>query len=211
MTKVKICGLRRAQDITAINRLHPEYIGFVFAPGKRQVTQEQAASLRGMLTPGIFAVGVFVNPAEEDVILLCREKIIDIIQLHGDEDDKMIARLKEQTGVPVIKSVSVGKHLPPLPAMADFLLFDTAGPARGGTGKSFDWNLLASIQNQPYFLAGGLNADNVGFALEQLTPYAVDVSSGVETDGLKDAGKIEAFIQRVRTAKPQLKKGEQNA
>lgn len=157
--KIKICGLRREEDIAAVNRLRPDYIGFVFTAGKRRVTPEAAASLRAKLIPGISAVGVFVNPAEEDVTALCRNGVIDIIQLHGDEDDETIARFQAKTGRPVIKSVSVGKRLPSFPLAADFLLFDTAGAARGGSGKAFDWNLLKDFHEQPYFLAGGLHAD----------------------------------------------------
>lgn len=200
--KIKICGLRRDEDIEAVNRLRPEYIGFVFAAGKRRVTPEEAASLRAKLIPGISAVGVFVNPAKEDVTALCRNGVIDIIQLHGDEDDETVAWFQAQTCRPVIKSVSVGENVPPLPQAVDFLLFDTAGTARGGSGKAFNWNLLKDIHERPYFLAGGLHAANVEQALRQLTPHALDVSSGVETEGLKDEKKIEAFIRRVRAMEP---------
>lgn len=196
-TRIKVCGLKRPEDIEAANRLRPDYIGFVFAPGKRQLSPAAAASLRAGLAPGIAAVGVFVNQNVDDVALLCRAGVIDIVQLHGDEDTPYIARLKKQICVPVIKAVPVGNALPELPAAADYLLFDTLSTQRGGNGKRFDWALLQGVR-RPYFLAGGLAPANVAEAIDTLRPYAVDVSSGVETDGWKDPAKMAEFINVVR-------------
>lgn len=198
MTKVKLCGLRRPQDIKAANRLRPDYIGFVFAPGRRRVSPAEAAALREKLADGITAVGVFVNAPLEEIAALCRDGIIDLVQLHGEEGKADIARIKDKTGAPVIKALPVGDMLPPMPAGADYLLYDTLGPVRGGTGQAFDWGLLRGYEGTPYFLAGGLGPENVAEAIGTLAPYAVDVSSGVETDGWKDPQKMAAFVQAAR-------------
>lgn len=198
MTKIKICGLSRAEDIAAVNRFLPDYIGFVFAESKRQVNIETAALLKEKLNPRIKAVGVFVNAPIEKIEEIYKKGIIDLIQLHGDEDDAYIRSLKNICGCPVIKAASVGESLPPMPPFADYPLFDTLSAQRGGTGKTFDWNILKSFNASPYFLAGGLTGENISSALALLAPYCVDVSGGVETDGLKDANKIEHFIQTVR-------------
>jgi phosphoribosylanthranilate isomerase len=202
MSKVKICGLSRPQDIDAANRALPDFIGFVFAKSRRQVSQAEAAALKERLDPRIKAVGVFVNEDIERIAGLCQRGIIDWVQLHGEEDEAYLARLRLRTGCPVIKSVSVGADLPPLPKGADYLLFDTASIHRGGTGQAFDWRVLQGYQGTPYFLAGGLSPQNVAQALRALTPYCVDVSSGVETDGVKDPQKIDAFVRMVRRKEP---------
>ena len=194
---IKMCGLRREADIDAVNRLRPEYIGFVFFPGsKRVVTPETAKALRAKLTPGIRAVGVFVDEKEETVAGLLEEGTIDIAQLHGHEDEAYIARLRKLTGKPLIRAFRVRSAEDVRQAeesAADMILLD----AGAGDGKTFDWSLLAGVR-RPYFLAGGLNPENAGRAVRELKPYAVDVSSGIETDGYKDITKMRAFTDAVR-------------
>lgn len=199
--KVKICGLRRLEDIAYVNELKPDFIGFVFAKSKRQVTAQQAAMLKAQLADGIKAVGVFVNAAQEEILQLAQQGVIDIIQLHGDEDAAYCASLKAQAKLPIIKAVRV-KDAGSLAGLADFpsdyLLFDTYTPGQyGGTGQRFDLTLVENI-DKPYFIAGGLDADNVSEVLKNTKAFAVDVSGGVETKGLKDKQKIEAFIANVR-------------
>lgn len=198
MTKIKICGLSRPQDIEAANALAPEYIGFVFAESRRKIAPADAERLRKSLAPGIAAVGVFVNETPQQVAALLHSGIIDMAQLHGDEDAAYIAALRALTAAPIIRAVPVGRSLPPLPVEADYLLFDTASQQRGGTGQPFNWKLLQGYTGKPYFLAGGLHSGNVAAAVAALHPFAVDVSSGVETDGLKDPQKMAQFLGLVR-------------
>ena len=197
MTRVKMCGLRRAEDIEAANRLMPEYIGFVFAPASRRyIAPEEAAALRQRLRPGIQAVGVFVDAEESAAARLLAEGVIDIAQLHGNEDGAYIARLKAITGKPVIRAFRV-KNAEDLRAAeaspADMILLD----AGAGDGKTFDWSMLSSV-SRPYFLAGGLTPENTAEAVKRYHPFAVDVSSGIETDGFKDCNKMRAFMRAVR-------------
>lgn len=201
--KVKICGLKRAQDIECVNRLLPDYIGFVFAKTKREVTEQQAAQLKAMLNPQIKAVGVFVNAEIDKIVRLAESRTIDVIQLHGDEDAAYCERLRLQTELPIIKAVRVKdagsfENLQAYPC--DYLLFDTYNKGQyGGTGKRFDLALVADEKiNKPYFIAGGLEAANVADVLKNSNAFAVDVSGGVETEGLKDPEKIAAFIAEVR-------------
>lgn len=201
--KVKICGLKRAQDIECVNRLLPDYIGFVFAKTKREVTEQQAAQLKAMLNPQIKAVGVFVNAEIDKILRLTKSRTIDIIQLHGDEDIAYCERLRLQTELPIIKAVRVKdagsfENLQAYPC--DYLLFDTYTKRQyGGTGKRFDLALVADEKiSRPYFIAGGLEAENVADVLKNSNAFAVDVSGGVETEGLKDPKKIAAFIAEVR-------------
>ncbi|MCL2004005.1 MAG: phosphoribosylanthranilate isomerase [Oscillospiraceae bacterium] len=201
MSKVKICGLTRPEDIDAVNRVLPDYVGFVFAPSRRRIDEKMAAALKARLNSRIQAVGVFVNGDADIVEHLYRGGVIDLAQLHGDEDEAYIARLKDRCGCPVIKAGGVGKTLPPLPENADYWLFDTLSVRRGGTGRAFDWGLLKGFNGPPYFLAGGLTAQNAAEAVRTLSPYCADVSSGAETDGVKDAEKIEAFVRLVRGEK----------
>jgi phosphoribosylanthranilate isomerase len=186
MTRVKICGLSREHDIEIVNAARPEYIGFVFAKSKRQVTPAFASTLRQKLAEGITAVGVFVNAETTDILQLVHDGTIDMIQLHGDEDEEYIHKLKSLTDTPIIKC---GRS-----SAADYLLFDSA---EAGSGKTFDWGDIGTV-DKPFFLAGGLDCDNVTAAIEIAKPFAVDVSSGVETDGIKDSLKINEFIRRVR-------------
>lgn len=198
MTKIKLCGLSRPQDIQTANELKPDYIGFVFAPkSRRYVTPKQAAQLRGLLDPGITAVGVFVNEAPKAVAELLDRGVIDIAQLHGTEDEEYISALRALTDRPLIKACRIDSEQDILAAQnstADYILLDSGD---GGTGTCFDWSLVRQLE-RPYFLAGGLRVDNVGDAVAALDPYAVDVSSGIETGGVKDTNKMIEFVHAVR-------------
>ncbi len=198
MTKIKLCGLKRPQDIQAANELLPAYIGFVFAPkSRRYVHPDRAEELRRMLNPGIIPVGVFVNETPETVAALLDRGIIDIAQLHGKEDEAYIRRLRQLTKKPLIQAFRIDTPADVAAAQAstaDYVLLDSGA---GGTGTCFDWSLLQDIQ-RPYFLAGGLTPENVGGAVATLHPYAVDVSSGIETDGAKDKEKMTQFVRAVR-------------
>ena len=198
MTKIKFCGLTRPEDIAAANALKPEYIGFVFAPkSKRYVSPQQAALLRAQLSPAIKAVGVFVNEPPEAVARLLNEKLIDIAQLHGQEDAAYLARLRSLTAKPLWQAFRV-ENAAGLAAAArstaDMVLLDSGA---GGTGTVFNWKLLQGFP-RPYILAGGLDADNAADAVTRLHPYAVDVSSGIETAGKKDPAKMAVFAAAVR-------------
>jgi phosphoribosylanthranilate isomerase len=200
LVKVKICGLSRLSDIDAVNKEKPEYIGFVFAESRRNVTPRQASDLRRKLTPGITPVGVFVDEDLETVVCVAQYGVIEVIQLHGSEDEEYIARLKTQTDKPVIKAVAVlnrGDAQKWSGTSADYLLLDDK---TGGKGQRFNWDLIGNIE-KPFFLAGGLCRENIITALEKVKPFAVDVSSGVETDGVKDHAKIREFIRIVRNSR----------
>ena len=223
-TKIKFCGLTRPEDIETVNELRPEYVGFVFwTRSKRNVTRQKALELRKALLPGIKAVGVFVDEEPEAVAELLSDGVIDIAQLHGNEDEKYIERLRElvrkekiaasEDGVSeavtesakrideccaIIKAIVINseddidmaKH-----CSADYLLLDSGK----GTGATFNWELIKNAKfGKPFFLAGGLDPENVTGALKVLSPYAVDVSSGIETDGVKDPEKMRIFADRVR-------------
>lgn len=202
MAKIKICGLRTEADIDYVNEFKPDFIGFVFAKSKRQVTAEQAKVLRSKLSGDIIPVGVFVNEPVSNVAELINEGIIDIAQLHGDEDEAYVAELKGKlTKGQIIKAVRVKSREDIEKSRniaADYILFDTyRADAYGGTGATFNWQLLKGY-DRPFFLAGGINAENVSEAIKLTTPFAVDVSSAVETDGYKDREKIKGFIDSVR-------------
>lgn len=200
MTKIKLCGLSRLCDIEAANALQPEYIGFVFASkSKRYVPPEQAAALKKALSPEIRAVGVFVNEEIEAVADLLEAGVIDLAQFHGGEDEVYIGRLREYTDKPIIKAFRVdsGEDIRRAQeSSADFVLLDSGS---GGTGTAFDWKLLTKMK-RPYFLAGGLDISSVAEAVERWKPYAVDVSSGIETAGKKDREKMRRFMEEVRRA-----------
>ncbi|MBR2176491.1 MAG: phosphoribosylanthranilate isomerase [Clostridia bacterium] len=202
MAKIKICGLMRMEDIEAVNEAKPDYIGFVFAKGgKRTVSHETAAELKRNLCPDIKAVGVFLNNSVEEVSALADQGIIDIIQLHGDEDEEYITDLRSRTVQPIVKAVRVrteeeifrAERLP-----VDYLLLDTYKKgAYGGTGETFDWSRIPQLQ-KPFFLAGGLDESNIT-AAAGYGAYCLDVSSGVETDGKKDRQKIINLVRKVRS------------
>jgi phosphoribosylanthranilate isomerase len=194
------------EDITAVNKTQPDYIGFVFAKSRRRVDRDTAVMLKKYLDSRIKAVGVFVNEEIKTIVDLYENGIIDWVQLHGDEDDGYIKRLKNTCGCTVIKAIPIGGDFPflpnELPNEPDYLLFDTLSEQRGGTGKVFDWNVLRNFKGKPYFLAGGLTVSNVTRAIMLLSPFCVDVSGGVESNGTKDAQKIEDFINTVRRETP---------
>ena len=202
MTKIKLCGLRRIEDIETVNILQPDYIGFVFAPkSKRYITPDEAAKLKKLLngntTKLIKAVGVFVDEDVEKVVELLNTGVIDIAQLHGNEPEKLVKRLQEN-GVPVIRAFQIKSEDDVKKAetsCADHILLDSGK----GSGLTFDWSILKNAE-MPYFLAGGLDPENVSRAVTDLHPYAVDVSSGLETDGMKDRTKMIAFAADVRNS-----------
>ena len=198
MTKIKLCGLSRPCDIEWANALLPDYIGFVFAQkSKRYVSPERAKALREGLDSNIRAVGVFVNEAPEAVADLLNTGVIDLAQLHGGEDEKYIEALRRLTDKPLIKAFRVDGPADLEKAhnsSADYVLLDNGA---GGTGTAFDWALLKGF-DRPYFLAGGLGPGNVRQAIMALDPFAVDVSSGIETNGVKDYMKMTAFVNAAR-------------
>lgn len=200
MTRVKICGIRNEEEIGIINRCRPDYVGFVFAGSRRRVSHEEAFALRGRLAPGIKAVGVFVNEPADAILQLVRQGVIDMIQLHGDEDEAMIEQLRQKAACPVIKAVRVKSTEQVLAAEklpCDMLLLDSFHQgSRGGSGKSFDHSLIPPLR-KPFFLAGGLNAGNVAQCILKCRPFGVDVSTGAETDGTKDEDKIMKILATV--------------
>lgn len=201
MSKIKICGLRRLEDVDAVNRFMPDYAGFVLVPGRtRQITHEQAAALKKQLSRDILAVGVFVNERRDVIARLLDCGVIEMAQLHGQETEEDVRWLKERTGKPVIKAVSV-KSADDVKrwrrSAADFILADNGA---GGSGRTFDWGLISDVLQDgapPVFLAGGININNLDAALA-LKPYAVDISGGVETDGAKNPELIREAINKVR-------------
>ncbi|MDR2425954.1 MAG: phosphoribosylanthranilate isomerase [Endomicrobium sp.] len=199
MTKIKICGLKREEDIKYANETKPDYIGFVFAGEKRKITFENAAELKTMLDKKIKSVGVFVNEKIDNIINLSAEGIIDLIQLHGGEDEAYIYRLKEKTDKPVIKAIRVKEKMHNFNTAADFALFDAYTENEyGGSGKSFDTELIKEYDH-PFFIAGGINVGNVETVIKELNPFCVDLSSGVESGGVKDLNKIREIVKTVRS------------
>ena len=200
-TKIKICGLTRACDIQAANESRPDYIGFVFAKSRRQVSEEQAEVLAGQLVPGIQAVGVFVNAPTEQVIRLLQKDVIQLAQRQGQESQEENRFIQEKTGKPEIKAFSVEtiediEEASKSPA--EYLLFDHGA---GGTGKAFDWSLAEKagiMVKQPFFIAGGIRMENIEEAVRRTAPFGVDVSSGAETDGWKDPEKMRRLTEMVR-------------
>ena len=196
--KIKLCGLTRPCDIEAVNELQPDYIGFVFAKkSRRYVSPEKAKELKAMLAPGIQAVGVFVNEEPEQIVSLLEAGTIDVAQLHGQESETEIRRLRELTNHPMIQAFRIDTEQDVERAnasTADYVLLDSGA---GGTGTVFDWDLLQAIR-RPYFLAGGLDTENLGTVKAKLNPYGIDVSSGIETDGYKDKEKMTAFVAAAR-------------
>ena len=212
--KLKICGITKEEEIPIINKVKPDYVGFVFAKSKRQIDDRQAAKLKSMLVPGIQTVGVFVDELPERIISLLDRRIIDIAQLHGNEDEDTITYIKNETGKPVIKAVIIGDLKDEsgksdefvgrsttverwCATSADYLLLDSGK----GSGKTFDWcsidwdRIKETVGN--IFLAGGINPDNVADAVSKVHPYCIDVSSGVELNGMKNEELIAELVDNM--------------
>ena len=209
--KVKMCGISKVETIPAIIDAEPDYMGLVFAPSKRQVTVEQAKTLVEELhkqyavrynSETIKTVGVFVNETIENLLKIAEEIKLDVIQLHGDEDETFIQILKEQSNVEVWKAVQIRSAADAekwIDSSADMLLFDAYHKdERGGTGEVFDWSSLDEFE-RPFMLAGGIDSTNAARAIRTVRPYGIDISSGIETNGVKDDEKMKAFTNIVRT------------
>lgn len=200
MTKIKLCGLKRLEDIEVVNQLKPDYIGFIFVENsKRYINPIQAFQLKKALNKNIKAVGVFVDEDIDIIKDIVEMNIIDMVQVHGSEDEIYLDNLRQAIKVPVIQAYKINTLddvLKAVDSKADYILLDSK---TGGSGSSFDWSLIKELKRD-YFLAGGLSSDNVRDAIQTLNPYAVDVSSGIEIDGLKDKEKMCAFVEKVRSA-----------
>ena len=216
--KVKMCGISKVETIPAVVEAKPDYMGLVFAPSKRQVTVDQAKTLVEELhkqytkrynngaeqsnNDEIKTVGVFVNETLDNLVSIATEANLDAVQLHGDEDEAFIQSLKERTNVEVWKAVQIRSAADAetwIDSSADMLLFDAYHKdERGGTGEVFDWSCLDEFE-RPFMLAGGIDSTNVARAIRTVRPYGIDISSGIETDGVKDDEKITAFTKLVRT------------
>ena len=196
MVKIKICGLKRFEDIEIVNKYKPDYVGFVFADSKRKVSHDLASKLKDNLDSDIIPVGVFVDSPQEEILELFNREIIEIAQLHGMESEEYITNLTEKTDckLKIIKAIEITQDTDLLSydnSQADYLLFDSGK----GSGKTFDWQLLRKDLKKDFFLAGGLNSSNVIAAIGQFNPYAIDLSSSLETDGFKDEIKIKEIME----------------
>lgn len=205
--KIKICGLMRSKDIEYVNEFMPDYIGFVFAKSKRQIDFDTAKRLKEKLDKSIKTVGVFVDEDIETIAQTVNDGVIELVQLHGSEDESYILNLRQKlkSDIAIIKAVRVNSLnnnilkdnlLNKISTNADFVLLDSGA----GSGEVFDWDRKI-VCNKPVFLAGGLNEYNVSEAIKKIQPFSVDVSSGVETAGFKDIEKIRSFIKKVKTEK----------
>ncbi len=206
MTKIKLCGLSRLSDIEAANELKPDYIGFVlWSKSSRYVSREKAMELKRVLLPEIKAVGVFVDEEPEAVAQYLEEGIIDVAQLHGKEDASYIRSLRSLApGKEIIKALQIKdkesfdeqlKVFGESGAEPDFFLLDSGT----GSGQTFNWEIIRDADiGKPFFLAGGLDPMNVADAIDKVRPFAVDVSSGIETEKVKDVAKMRAFVEAVR-------------
>ena len=198
MVKIKICGLRRLEDIDIVNKYKPDYIGFVFAESKRKVSHELAAQMRDKLSPDIVPVGVFVDAAMEEILKLYESETIEVAQLHGRESEDYINALKEHTDgeLKIIKAIEMSEDTDLSrydDSRADYLLFDSGK----GSGKTFDWRLIGNDLKKEFFLAGGISSKNVKQAIEEFDPYAIDLSSSLETDDYKDEDKIKEIMEAI--------------
>ena len=195
---VKFCGIRRLEDVRAVNKTLPDMAGFILVKGrKRYISPEKVCELRQKLDPSVKVVGVFVDEDIEEVKRLLTDGIIDIAQLHGNESDEYIRELKASTDATVIKAVGIRNAEDVRKAEAspaDLVIVDSP---EGGTGNTFDWDLLQKIE-RPYILAGGISIENIEEAAAKLNPYGVDVSSGIETNGFKDEDKMTAFMALIK-------------
>ena len=188
--KIKICGLFNPADIDYVNEALPDYIGFVFAESKRKITHKTAREFKKRLDSRISAAGVFVNADISEILRLYTDGVINIAQLHGNESAEYIGKLKETCAIPIIKAIHA---VDDYPDNADFLMFDSGA---GGTGEAFDWSLIPKC-DKPFFLAGGINPDNIAEAAGQ-GAYCIDISSGAEADGKKNKEKIITLVNNVR-------------
>ncbi len=196
MVKIKICGLKRLEDIEMANTYKPDYIGFVFADTKRKVSHELASELKANLDSDIISVGVFVDAPKDEILKQFNEGTIEIAQLHGSESEDYIIDLKESTNneLKIIKAIEMSEDTDLLSydsSNADYLLLDSGK----GSGKTFDWRLIRKDLKKDFFLAGGLNSENIAGAIEQFNPYAVDLSSSLEVDGFKNEDKIKEIME----------------
>ena len=190
MAKIKICGLRREADVDYVNELRPDYIGYILTDGfKRSIDTSAAKKLRALLDKNITAVGVFVNDDIDKINELVSQRVIDIVQLHGNESPEYCSKIN----APVIKYFNPDSFDKVNDYSSDYFLFD----AGTGTGRSFDWSKIPKTDT-PFFLAGGINKDNIQRAINQINPYCIDLSSAVETDGYKDYNKIKYILEKVR-------------
>ncbi len=199
--KIKICGLMNLNDIEYVNETMPDFIGFIFASkSKRKISYEQALEMKKILNKNIKSAGVFVDENIENIIYAVKEGIIDLIQLHGEENENYIKELKTKVNIPIIKALKAENNLKDNinSTIADYILIDSISEnSFGGTGKTFDWGIIPKT-NKKIFLAGGINAQNVLKAIKTVKPYCVDINSGVETDGRKDKNKIKEIIQIIK-------------
>ena len=198
MVKIKICGLKRLEDIEIVNKYMPDYMGFVFADTKRKVSHELARQLKDKLDPKIISVGVFVDAPKEEIVELFENGTIEMAQLHGLESEDYIKDLKAMTDnrLIVIKAIEMSQDTDLLKydsSNADYLLLDSGK----GSGKTFDWRLIRKDLKKEFFLAGGLNSQNISRAIHEFDPYAVDLSSSVETNGYKDELKIKKVMEAI--------------
>ena len=196
MVKIKICGIKRLEDIEIVNRYKPDYIGFVFADSKRKVSHDLAKELRNNLDSDIIPVGVFVDSPQDEILKLFDEEIIEIAQLHGSESEQFILDLKKKTNgeLKIINAIEMTQEVDLLEyndSNSDYLLLDSGK----GSGKTFDWSLIRKDIKKEFFLAGGLNSENVTQAIDEFKPYAIDLSSSLETDGFKDENKIKEIME----------------
>ena len=201
MSKIKICGLKREEDILYANDLMPDYVGFVFAGEKRKITFDQARLLKRKLNKRISTIGVFVNEDIDNIASLANDNTIDIIQLHGDEDNEYIDKLRNKTDKKIIKAVRVKSKEDIINSKninSDYLLFDSfTDKMYGGSGVSFDHSLLPE-NKRDFFLAGGIKEEDIKDIVENMNPYCIDVSSSVETDGFKDYEKMKKIVKKVK-------------
>ena len=198
MVKIKICGLKRMEDIEIVNKYKPDYIGFVFADSKRKVSYNLARKMKQNLDPSIKSVGVFVDADIDEILNLYNEGIIEIAQLHGRESEDYIKKLRQKSNchLKIINSIEMSDKTDLLKydnSMADYLLLDSGK----GSGKTFDWQLIRNDLKKEFFLAGGLNTDNISLAIKDVNPFAVDLSSSLETDGYKDEIKIKKLMEAI--------------
>ncbi|MEE3489372.1 MAG: phosphoribosylanthranilate isomerase [Methanobrevibacter sp.] len=198
MVKIKICGLKRLEDIEIVNRHKPDYIGFVFADSKRKVSHDLARQMKENLDSDIVSVGVFVDASADEILGLFDDGTIDIAQLHGSESEEFIKNLKDKTDnqLKIINAIEMNEGIDLKKydnSEADYLLLDSGK----GSGKTFDWKLIRKDLKKEFFLAGGLTSSNIAQAIEEFKPYAVDLSSSLETDGFKDENKIKEIMEAI--------------